>query len=237
MDTSIIISRYNENLNWLDNYKDLNLIIYNKGLNNVKNKFNNLIEIPNVGRESHTWLFHIIQNYNNLTDVNIFLQGRIDDLGCMSFQSPIEYIKNTKKYGFAVKRFGLLGPLHWKDYLGIEKDPRYKKEWFKGDIATNSKGFRKFSKKYFPNIPIFVATSYGGCFGVTKEKIRRYELSFYKTLIKELEYHQNPIEGHFMERLWCYMFTENKFFLRSTRDVFLTKFERLFLRNKYKLNK
>ena len=231
MDTSIIISRYNEDLNWLDKYRDLNLIIYNKGLNNIRNKFKNIVELPNVGRESHTWLFHIIQNYHNLSDVNIFLQGRIDDLGCMSFASPTEYIKDTKKYGFAVKRLGLLGPLHWKDYLGIEKDPRYKKSWFKGDIGIRSNGFREFSKKYFPKIPFFVTTSYGGCFGVSKEKIRKYELSFYKKLIEEVEYHSNPIEGHFMERLWCYMFTENKFFFRSTNDVLLTKIERLFLSN------
>ncbi len=228
MNTSIIISRYNENLNWLDKYKDLNLIIYNKGLNNIRNEFKNLNDLPNIGRESHTWLFHIIKNYNNLSDVNIFLQGRIDDLGCMAFKSPIKYIKDTKKYGFSVKRFGLLGPMHWKDYLGIEKDQRYKKDWFNGNIGIKSKGFRKFSKKYFPKIPILVPTSYGGCFGVSRERIRQYELNFYKKLIKEVEYHSNPIEGHFLERLWCYMFTKNKFFFRSTKDVLLTKFERLF---------
>ena len=229
MDTSIIISRYNEDLSWLDKYKEFNLIIYNKGLNNIRNKFNNLIKLPNVGRESHSWLFHIIKNYNNLSDVNIFLQGRIDDLGCMAFKSPYEYIKDTEKNGYSVKRFGLLGPLHWKDYLGIEKNPRYNKKWFNGDIANKSKGFRKFSKKYFPNIPIFVPTSYGGCFGVSKEKIRQYDLSFYVKLIKDLEYHPNPIEGHFMERLWCYMFTENKFIYRSIKDVLLTKFENYIL--------
>ena len=135
MDTSIIISRYNEDLSWLDKYKEFNLIIYNKGLNNIRNKFNNLIKLPNVGRESHSWLFHIIKNYNNLSDVNIFLQGRIDDLGCMAFKSPYEYIKDTEKNGYSVKRFGLLGPLHWKDYLGIEKNPRYNKKWFNKAIV------------------------------------------------------------------------------------------------------
>ena len=229
MDISIIISRYNEDLIWLDKYKELNLIIYNKGLNDIEYKFKNLIELPNVGRESHTWLFHIIENYDNLSDINIFLQGRIDDLGCMSFKSPLDYIKHTQLNGFSVKRLGLLGPLHWENYLGIDRDPRYKKKWFSGDIGIKSKGFRKFAKKYFPKIPIFVPTSYGGCFGVSKEKIRKYELSFYKKLIKDLEYHTNPIEGHFMERLWCYMFTENKFIYKSIKDVFLTKYEKYIL--------
>ena len=231
MDTSIIISRYDEDLDWLSKYKEWNLIIYNKGYDDIKNKFKNLIELPNLGRESHTWLFHIIKNYDNLSDINIFLQGRIDDLGCMSFQSPIDYIKDTQKNGFAVKRFGLLGPLHWENYLGIDRDQRYKKQWFSGDIGIKSEGFREFARTYFPKIPIFVPTSYGGCFGVSKEKIRQYKLSFYKKLIKDLEYHNNPIEGHFMERLWCYMFTENKFIYRSIKDVFLTKFENYILTN------
>ena len=32
----------------------------------------NIIKLPNVGRESHTWLSHIINNYDNLSKVNIF---------------------------------------------------------------------------------------------------------------------------------------------------------------------
>ena len=46
-----------------------------------------------MGRESHTWLYHIVENYNNLDDVSIFLQGRIDDLDCMSYKDPKEYLK------------------------------------------------------------------------------------------------------------------------------------------------
>ena len=226
-----IISRYREDLSWLKKLKEHKVIVYNKGVELDKNKFYKSINIKNVGRESHTWLYHIVKNYNYLDDVSIFLQGRIDDLGCMAFEDPLDYIKTIDKYGFSVSRFGLLGPYHWSYNIGIEKDIRYKDDWGNGKISKSDLGFRNFAEKFFPDIPFFVATSYGGCFGVKKELIKRYSYNFYIKLLKILESHRNPIEGHYMERLWCYMFTKNRPLGRSIKDVFLTKYERLFFRN------
>ena len=221
-----IVSRYNENLSWLEKLKEEKVVIYNKGSELKKNKFKNVINIKNVGRESHTWLYHIVKNYNCLDDISIFLQGRIDDLGCMAFEDPLDYVRTIDKYGFSVRRFGLLGPFHWSYNIGIDKDIRYKDDWNNGMISKSDLGFRKFAKKFFPEIPFFVATSYGGCFGVKKDLIKRYELEFYLKLLKILESNKNPIEGHYMERLWCYMFTNNRPLWRSIKDIFLTKSER-----------
>ena len=183
--------------------------------------------MPNVGRESQTWLYHITENYDALDEINIFLQGRIDDLGCMAFQDPNGYVENIDKYGFSVKRFGLLGPLHWSRNIGIEKDKRYKNLWETKKISRSKIGFRKFSKNLFPEIPIFVATSYGGCFAVKKELIIAHKKEFYIDLLNILSKHKNPIEGHYMERLWCYIFTRNTPLFRSFKDVLKTKIEHL----------
>ena len=84
-----------------------------------------------------------------------------------------------------------------------------------------------FSKKLFPNIPLFVATSYSGCFAVKKEIIQQHSIFFYQELLDILSQNENPIEGHYMERLWCYMFTKNKTLYKSFRNVLTTKLERL----------
>lgn len=68
---TLVISYYNEDLSWLDNVK-CEQIIYNKG-QNKPNRFH--INLPNVGREAGTYLTHIITNYNDLNDINIFAQG------------------------------------------------------------------------------------------------------------------------------------------------------------------
>lgn len=70
----ICIARYNENLDWIKNISNNhNVVVYNKG---------DPIHVPHVticlknsGREADTWLYHIIQNYDNLTDYTCFLQG------------------------------------------------------------------------------------------------------------------------------------------------------------------
>jgi len=79
----IIISRYNENLEWLkeEPFNKYPVIIYNKGPNDDFYKPDNLIKIvklDNVGREGHTYLHHIINNYDNLYNINILFPGSIN---------------------------------------------------------------------------------------------------------------------------------------------------------------
>lgn len=65
---SFVIARYNENVEWTRQFN--NVYIYNKG-----EKLDNTIVLPNIGREGHTYFKHIVDNYHNLTDFIIFLQG------------------------------------------------------------------------------------------------------------------------------------------------------------------
>ena len=227
MKKCLIISRYNEDLSWLNNLnKDFEIIIYNKGEDLETEIPNTINKLDNLGRESQTWLYYITNNYDNLADINIFLQGRIDDLGCMAYKDPNEYLNVIDEYGFAVSRYGILGPFHWKRNVGIENDLRYKVNWNKHKISRSKLGFRNFAKSLFPEIPYFVACSYGGCFAVKKENIMKFEIDFYKDLLHLLSKHENPIEGHYLERLWCYMFTKNKPLKKAFFDVIKTKFER-----------
>ena len=231
MSRCLIISRFNEDISWLSSYKDFKILIYNKGDKIKDIDFAKILKLPNVGRESHTWLYHIVNNYDNLDDINIFLQGRIDDLDCMAYKNPNKYLKVIDNYGFAASRYGILSPFHWKFHVGIEKNEKYKKSWEKFEISRSKIGFRSFAKSLFPNIPLIVATSYGGCFALKKELIQSYDINFYHLLLEKLSKHKNPIEGHFMERLWCYMFTKNRNLLRAFKDVIQTKIERSKIKN------
>ena len=227
MDTSVIISRYNENLDWIKEInKEFDITVYNKGKKiEIEDKYN-LIEIKNVGRESHTWLYHIYENYENIAENNIFLQGRLDDLGCMAHKDISKYLRKLNKNGFNASRLGLLSPFHWKNNLSIDKDIRYKNSWEQNQISKNILGFRKYAKKFFPEIPLFVPTSYGGCFAVNRKAIYSHSKDFYFQLLKTVDKHYHPIEAHFLERLWCYMFSKNRFLSKACFDVIRTKLER-----------
>ena len=67
----IVVARYNEDLEWTKQFK--NVLVYNKG-SILTGDFNQL-SLINVGREGHTYYKHIYDNYDNLTDYTIFLQG------------------------------------------------------------------------------------------------------------------------------------------------------------------
>jgi hypothetical protein len=69
---NLIIARYDENIDWINPYYDITTI-YNK---NIKPIFNDITNnIGNVGEEGHTYLFHMYNYYDKLSNKNIFLQG------------------------------------------------------------------------------------------------------------------------------------------------------------------
>ena len=90
----IIVSRYNENVEWTKQF--LNVIIYNKGIP-LKDNFNEIL-LNNVGREGHTYYKHIYDNYDNLTDYTIFLQGNPFDHSPNIISNLNKYINSTQVY-------------------------------------------------------------------------------------------------------------------------------------------
>jgi GR25 family glycosyltransferase involved in LPS biosynthesis len=67
----VVISRYNEDVSWTNQLK-YESIVYNKNPEDLDSFENNL---PNVGREGHTFMNFIVENYDNLPDYVAFLQG------------------------------------------------------------------------------------------------------------------------------------------------------------------
>ena len=106
MNNWLVISRYNENILWvnhiLKNEKINKIIIINKGLDNIP-KFNSnkvkLIKKNNIGREGETYLSFIIDNYKNLPDNVWFSQGdpfehSPDFLKLLDEETIDQYIEN-----------------------------------------------------------------------------------------------------------------------------------------------
>lgn len=67
---NFVVAKYNEDVEWC---KGLNhkVTIYDKS----KNPIEGSIKLKNVGREGETFLYHIVNNYHNLDEVTVFLQG------------------------------------------------------------------------------------------------------------------------------------------------------------------
>mmetsp|Transcript_29524 Transcript_29524/g.68083 ORF Transcript_29524/g.68083 Transcript_29524/m.68083 type:complete len:623 (+) Transcript_29524:109-1977(+) len=75
----LVITRYSEDLTWLDALPDFNTTVYNKGtlkdlLPAARDNLR-ILDVENAGREDETMLRHIHDNYDNLAEITVFLQG------------------------------------------------------------------------------------------------------------------------------------------------------------------
>lgn len=71
-----VVARYNEPIDWIENI-GLDYIIYNKG-NSIDSNLidqDKVVHVPNEGREGETYLRYITENYYEIPDLVVFLQG------------------------------------------------------------------------------------------------------------------------------------------------------------------
>ena len=203
MDTQIVVARYNENINLLIPFKDIT-IIYNKGNNDIDTNYFNIINLKNVGRESHTYLYHIVNNYDNLAQNTIFFQGNISDHKILDIN---EYIKNNDitAYFENILIEQLKYKIEHKDKWGKEynKGLMFKAllspyDWLKDVIGINFEDNINETK-----------VIWGANFAVSKTLIKNKPKSFYQNILRYIEHHINPELGHYIERSWIIFFKFN----------------------------
>ena len=80
----IIVSHFDENLDWIKPfYKRFLVTVYNKSPQSVSGS----AHLVNIGRESHTYLHHIVSHYDNLADWNVFTQASEPSFGYKGHRS------------------------------------------------------------------------------------------------------------------------------------------------------
>ena len=73
----IVVAHYREDLQWLMPSAELVTVYSKGGPDEAHAAFARQITLPNIGRESHTYLYHIVNNYDRLADVTLFTQGDV----------------------------------------------------------------------------------------------------------------------------------------------------------------
>jgi len=202
-----VVARYNESINWVESDYTT---IYNKGLSGIPHE----VLLPNVGREAHTYLYHIVTNYDNLAEITIFTQGKIDDHGYTSKINTFDTLivdalkdgishnyytinnKNTDNFTrYFVPEFNIIHKEMLISKYGIDKKDVDKitfKDWFESYIDYK-----------YPN-PINIYQY--AIFAVRKDKILSREKAYYEKLLSQLMHVNSPIEAHFLERSWHSIF-------------------------------
>ena len=210
----IVVSRYNENLNWILEYpfNQFQYIIYNKGINQdfVKNNVTKIINLPNVGRCDHTYIYHIVNNFNNLATITVFFPGSINSVEHKKINA-INILENIQKYKTAI----FLG--NYSDNVKETFNNLVLNEWRCTDPKNKIlnpeiklcpaiiRPFGKWFQYHFGNIVVNYWCSCG-IFSINKLDIIKHSIGRYNKLLSGLERHSNPEVVHYVERAWAAIF-------------------------------
>lgn len=227
MHKRICYNQYNSNSKWVKECAEKNncdYIIYKRVPMNkfeIKKKSKELYEIKNIGKMANiaqTYLLHIIKNYNNLYDVEIFLDSEMVNLYSKNVS---DQIKSSIKYNY-------------KSYSNLDKKLTWTKNEYNSEVnkkmkLINSKFIHKkpnkdwigwkIYKKLFPNkckeiecnFPTITTGAYS-LFSVRKEQILKHSLHKYKMLYNLFDinkYNSNELKQNYylLEHTWKLLFT------------------------------
>ena len=208
LDYEFVIAHYNENLDWLAPIAN-HTHVYHKG-NDLQPPplpllFNAWERLSNVGRESHTYLYHIINNYDTLPEVTVFLQGDGQELSDeLCFRHPMDYIYNIKKNVVCKVQQRL------SDWGRIPHYGKWLEMLNNGIIRRANLTLGEFFEELFgyPH-PVDFPSCPRGCFSATRDMIKKHPIEFYRKAISFVNDHTNPEEGHYFERLWPTIFSRS----------------------------
>lgn len=206
----IVIARYNEKLGYLNNppFNKYPVIIYNKSDNEnftKPDRYYEVIKLPNVGREMHTYLYHIIENYDKLAEITVFLPGSVDiEHKIMKANKIFEEIEkyNKKTVIICAGRFDNLKNNMYDFVLekykatGIENNNLNNKDDL---VPSKIRPFGKWYEHHFGD-NITTCLNINLVFSMSKQDILKKPKSYYKKLIKELDSDANHETAHYFER-------------------------------------
>jgi hypothetical protein len=211
----IVIARYNESLSWLldleplaANY-NMTFYVYDKGMGSAPSlsfatvHYNRL---PNIGREAHTYLHHIVDVglHADIEGITVFMQGRIDDhlfFDSKYAQHVSAMIEDARENGTSSKNAicHAMGDssAHYNFRL------RYYKGFLDPAPCALGPWFETVMGCKFPEQARWWA---GAIFAVQNKKMAIRSVEWYTQLRDRLDTNM-PELAHFMERSWLYVFS------------------------------
>jgi len=212
----IVISRYNEDLKWTleSPFNEFKYIVYNKGDNDYfeKKYVEKVISLKNVGRNDHTYLYHIVNNFDSLNNITVFLPGsvNISEKKEKSINLLNKIKENEYNNAIFMSKYVEKGVL--QEFFNFKLD-----EWCASDNSNSSKNpekklthafIRPFGKWFLYNFgnKMINFYQYHGIFSIDRKDIKKYNVERYNHLLKILEVSSNPEVGHYIERSWHAIF-------------------------------
>jgi|LakMenE01Jun11ns_1017448.scaffolds.fasta_scaffold9659691_2 hypothetical protein len=171
----LVLARYKEDISWCNQIFGCKITVYNK--------FQGCNLLPNIGYEAHTYLHHIVANYDSLADVTVFSQASLH--GHIQTEEFVTQLKMLRKFRYdsffqtyfcakdgSPHHFGLQIESFWKNLFGTD-------------------------------CPDYLEFHPFGIFSVPARVIRNKPLEFYQ---RAMQMTKSKSDACIMERLWKHIF-------------------------------
>lgn len=201
MKVDVVVAHYNENLDWLKDLDANTIYVYSKS---SKPPLQNAKLLPNIGRESHTYLHHIVENYehicSNPATVTVFLQGDISDHVSIKQKLFVAHMVKT------ASQRGKSDAFPW-DIPSAYYRPFWNFNIHNSITKPCEMPFGPWFVRYVqPDFPFHSLKWYvAALFAVRNDLIARRSKKYYEALLAQHD-HVNPALCHFFERAWWYIF-------------------------------
>lgn len=211
----VVVSRYAEDVSWLHVLPKTRVTVYDKGGPSNADadcpSHATRVVLPNVGREVHTYLHHIVEHYHDLEDVTIFLPASIN-------KSPEKWDKAMRVVDHAMRTRESMFPVFPAGQVPIRVSlAAFTLESWRSTHPGNARANpestllpspdRPFGKWYAKHgLPDVNTWCSEGIFAVSRDHIHRRSRAQYRALMEGLDGHSNPEAAHFMERAWVAVF-------------------------------
>lgn len=207
----IVVARYEEKLDWIAQLvqKGARVTCYNKGKSAIDINGVQVKTLKNVGREGQSYLTYLIENYDNLPEITIFLPG-----SCMDPHKRSRAFK-TIQLAYQTKKTVMLGDkisslkAKFKDFqIDSWKSTNVQNASKNSENALVPSSIRPFGKwmdHYCSGLDAQLV-AWNGIFAISKHDILKRSRLFYQQLLSTLDKCTNPEAGHYMERAWTAIF-------------------------------
>jgi len=189
--TELVVARHTESLNWLRRVPpSIARTVYDK---NPDLPAPASIALSNVGREAHSYLFHIVSRYEALAPVSVFCQGH-------PFDHAFDFHASLRDFA---ARPDAVGDFRWLGHIIDTDDARGHtlfRPWSKNEDGRelDLNGFHR--ALFGTEGPQHYTFRLGAQFVVSRDTIRARPLSFWTRALKiSVDF---PDAAHCFERTW-----------------------------------
>ena len=195
-----VLARYQESLEpWVELLGDRRVWVYNKGppIQAPLPATWKVLQLPNVGMCDHTYLYHIVRNWDSLDELTKFLPASA--FNDNEKREKLWSILEASDTRLVLSPHSNILLWHFQKSFYTPRTPVNQTVESKLCLATE----RPFSNWFKKNIGLpFRGLSYGGLISASKRDIQKREQGLYERLLKQVSACNNPEVAHYIERSW-----------------------------------